>query len=451
MDRKQVLLAAVAALGLAGGEPAAAQLHLPQLPPLQLPRLPAAPDLPPLAAPAARPLEDVLDRRDLVDLRRLKIRELLERHPRRIEADPAGEPIVRNRLVVLSPPAAALEAARAEGFGVERERALEAIGQSIVVLRTPPGMTTAAALARLRSLDPQRGYDFDHLYLPAGAPPTAAAPARAVVPPSPGRGTRGSPRLARIGLIDGGVDLRHPALIASDIHIHGCGGELVPDAHATGVASLLVGRAPGFAGAAPGAELYAADVYCGQPTGGSAATIVEALAWMAREQVPVINVSLVGPANRALERALRILMAHGHLVVAAVGNDGPAAPPLYPAAYAGVIGVTAVDLEEHVLPEAARGPQVAFAAPGDDLAVARSGGRGYATARGTSFAAPLVAGLLATAAGPALPIVEPASARRRVVERLAAGAIDLGAPGRDDIYGYGLLGERLRVDPRALR
>ena len=74
---------------------------------------------------------------------------------------------------------------------------------------------------------------------------------------------------------------------------------------------------------------------------------------------------------------------------------GPAAPPLYPAAYAGVVGVTAVGAARRVLPEAAQGPQVMWSAPGADMAVARSGG-GYGIARGTSFAAPLVAGLLAT-------------------------------------------------------
>ena len=57
----------------------------------------------------------------------------------------------------------------------------------------------------------------------------------------------------------------------------------------------------------------------------------------------MINVSLVGPRNALLERVVASLVSRGHLIVAAVGNDGPAAPPLYPAAYDGVVGVTAVD------------------------------------------------------------------------------------------------------------
>lgn len=139
------------------------------------------------------------------------------------------------------------------------------------------------------------------------------------------------------------------------------------------------------------------------------------------------------------------LVKRGHLLVAAVGNDGPGALPLYPAAYAGVVGVTGVNASRRVLPEAAQGPQVMWSAPGAEMAVARSGG-GYGVARGTSFAAPLVAGLLAAELRE--PDVAGAAA---AVERLAAAAVDLGAPGRDPVYGRGLLAEDLRVVPEQLQ
>ena len=93
-----------------------------------------------------------------------------------------------------------------------------------------------------------------------------------------------------------------------------------------------------------------------------------AFGWMARERVAVINVSLVGPRNKLMERVVKTLVSRGHLIVAAVGNDGPAAPPLYPASYDGVIGVTAVDEKHRVLIEACRGKQVDFAAQGADIA-----------------------------------------------------------------------------------
>src|SRR6201999_3074847 len=99
----------------------------------------------------------------------------------------------------------------------------------------------------------------------------------------------------------------------------------VPEAHGTAVASLMIGRSPRFHGAAPGSDLYAADVYCGLPTGGAVDAVADALAWLVRERVPVINVSLVGPPNAMLESVVRMVIARGHVVVAAVGNDGPAA------------------------------------------------------------------------------------------------------------------------------
>jgi subtilisin family serine protease len=203
----------------------------------------------------------------------------------------------------------------------------------------------------------------------------------------------------------------------------------------------MIGRSERFHGAAPGSELYAADVYCGLPTGGAVDAVADAFAWLVREKVPVINVSLVGPPNALLESVVRAVIARGYVVVAAVGNDGPAAPPLYPAAYPDVVGVTAVDAHQRALIEAERGRQVKFAAPGADMSAANPS-QTYAMVRGTSFASPIVAGLLAAE------IREPdrASAERAIAD-LARRAIDLGAPGPDPVYGDGLVGGDLRPEP----
>jgi subtilisin family serine protease len=211
--------------------------------------------------------------------------------------------------------------------------------------------------------------------------------------------------------------------------------------HGTAVASLLIGDAGQFRGAAPGARLYAADVYCGIPTGGAIDAIAAALGWLGANQVAVVNISLVGPDNVVLRRLVGQMIARGYIIVAAVGNDGPAAPPLYPAAYPDVIGVTAVDAHRHALIEAERGAQVEFAAPGADMAAANCPD-GFTSVRGTSFAAPLVAGLLA----PRLPQPDPAAARQ-AIESLALEAIHLGASGRNSTYGLGLVAEGLRVAP----
>ncbi|HEX7156677.1 MAG TPA: S8 family serine peptidase, partial [Burkholderiaceae bacterium] len=351
--------------------PAAAQLRLPPLP--STPRLPLT-DLETTKRRIIGTVDNTLAPLEQLDLRLHAVYELLK-HRERIDKDPNGQPVVRGEVVVYSPSAAALAAARAAGFTVARQRVLSGLDVTVVVLQAPEGVETKSAVQRMRALDPSGTYDFNHLYTGGGAAqaqdagpsPKATAPgrpsAKASEPARPAAGS-GAARRARVGLIDGGIDATHPALRRADVQRHGCDGAAKPTAHGTAVASLLVGRATGFSGAAPAATLYAADVYCGQLTGGAVDALVEALDWMARERVPVVNISLVGPSNATLARVVAALLGRGHLVVAAVGNDGPAAPPLYPASYPGVVGVTAVDARDRVLPEAARGPQVAFAAPG---------------------------------------------------------------------------------------
>jgi subtilisin family serine protease len=423
--------AVIALAFFAAAGAAQAQLRLPQLPGMQ--RLPGVVDR--VVDRVVQPLPELLSSTTpLIDLRVTTARDLLRRHPDLIEEDPRGEPIRRRELVLVSPTGAALTAAAALGLVKLREEDWPELNLREVVMRVPPGLDTAEALQRLRAAQPDLQADFNHLYARGGD--VVAASGSGLAKP-------GGP--VRVGLIDGGVDRRHAALRRAGGGSWGCGDTPVPSEHGTAVASLLVGRDRGFAGAADQAQLFAADVYCDRPDGGSAEEVVRALAWMARERVAVVNVSLVGPPNRLLEQGVAALVQRGHLLVAAVGNDGPAAPPLFPAAYAGVIGVTGVNAARRVLPEAAQGPQVMWAAPGADMAVARSGG-GYGIARGTSFAAPLVAGLLAAE----LRTPDPAAAAA-AVERLAAAAIDLGAPGRDPVFGRGLVAEALRVVPQQLQ
>jgi hypothetical protein len=410
---------------------AQAQLRLPQLPGVQ--RLPGVIDR--TLDRVVQPLPDLLSpTTQLVDLRSVQVRDLLRRHPDVIEADPRGELIRRRELVLIAPSEAALATAAGLGMVKLREESWPELDLREVVLRVPAGLDTADALERLRAAQPALQADFNHLYSRSGevAGGGAAAPVKQAGP-------------IRVGLIDGGVDRRHAALRHAGGGSFGCGGNAVPSEHGTAVASLLVGRDRGFAGAAVKAELFAADVYCDKPDGGSAEEVVRALAWLARERVAVVNVSLVGPQNRLLEQGVAALVKRGHLLVAAVGNDGPAAPPLFPASYAGVVGVTGVSASRRVLPEAAQGPQVMWSAPGAEMAVARSGG-GYGVARGTSFAAPLVAGMLAEQLR-----VPDVSAAAAAVEALSAGAVDLGAPGRDPVYGRGLVAEDLRVVPEQLQ
>src|ERR1700730_8349926 len=391
-----------------------------------------------------------LDR--LSELRPLEIGRLIRANPRVVEADPNGEPVERNEILGLAPTEAAVDHARELGFLVDREQTIGGMNLRVVVFRAPQGLTTKKALRTLREADPGGSYDYNHINSggasggPApsrGTTETTGMAARDAPTPVPPATSPAQSRV-RIGLLDSGVDLTHPVFRDSVVHTSGCGNHAVPAAHGTAVASLLIGRSDVFHGVQPDAELYAADVYCGRPTGGSVDMLVAAFGWMVQEKVPVINVSLVGPKNLMLERVIGDLIAGGYVIVAAVGNDGPAAPPLYPASYPRVIGVTAVDAHRHVLIEAARGPQVMFASPGADLAAAGND-HAYAAVRRTSLAAPFVAGLRAS--GLAAPNSADAAA---AVEQLAKTAVDLGPPGRDLTYGFGLVGADYRIDPAPL-
>lgn len=420
----------VAAFAACWSEPAAAQLRLPSL---GLPQIgqPGQAGLDNLARPAGRLLDRAVPG-ELTNLRLGQVGQLLERYPKLVEPDPRGAPAVRREILAISPSPDALPAALAFGMTVLREQRFEELGESLVVLGVPESLSTAEALARLRALDPDGGYDFNHLYTVSGAAGAGGVP-------------EGAARAGVVGLIDSGVDTDHPVFEGSTIERHGCDGALHPAPHGTAVAALMVGRAGRFEGAAPGARLYAADIYCDSPVGGSAERIVAALAWMARQKVGVVNISLVGPPNALLGRSVAAMVGRGHLLVAAVGNDGPAAPPLYPASYPGVVGVTGVDRQGRPLPEAAQGPQVMFAAPGSQMVSASVGRPPYRQVRGTSFAAPLVAALLSAR----LPHPDRQGAAQAIAA-LAQGA-ERPDPAARNVLGFGVVGAGLRIDPSRFR
>ena len=412
---RQTLLALTGVFVLSLNVPATAQLlpgsgSLPSLPPVGLPDLPDRTRVLGRVEGAARRLTPEL----LAAARLDRLRDLVRAQPRRLDIDELGQPVVRGEVLAVSPDPASLAAARAAGFTVLRTDSDPELGVSLVALAPPKGVDVRQAVARLRQADPAGAYDYNHIYLGSGG----AVPAPAAAP-------SGSGAPIRVGLLDTGVDARHAAFKGVRVEQRAFAGATRPSAHGTATAALL--------GAGPGGQILAADVYGDGRTGGSASSIVAALGWMAAQRAPVVNISLVGPPNAALAAAVRALSARGVILVAAVGNDGPAAPPLYPASYPGVIAVTGVDARKRPLPEAGRALHVDFAATGSGLRVAKPGG-GAASVRGTSFAAPIVAGRLARL----LLSPDPAGAAR-AVEQLAASAQDLGAPGRDAVFGRGFV------------
>ncbi len=206
-----------------------------------------------------------------------------------------------------------------------------------------------------------------------------------------------------------------------------------PDFHGTAIASIIAGNTIDYAGLAPNAEVFAAAVFEEDARQGEIAStlsLIKALDWLISSEVDVVNISLAGPPNRLLESALKRVAERDILVVAAAGNGGPGADPMYPAAYAEVVAITAVDRNGRVFRLANRGDYLDLAAPGVDLLHARAGG-GYTSSSGTSFAVPFAA----TAAASLIKL----HPGEDTMARLYAAAEDLGPQGRDDIYGYGLL------------
>lgn len=341
-----------------------------------------------------------------------------------------GEPAPR-ALLVVDPSSADLERLRARGFRVRDLQTLLGLDLGIVRLLPPPGMSLERAERELRRLTPGRAVDRDARYRLQGIGCSSEScwPQRLVG----WRTTPASCPSARIGMIDTAVDVAHPGLAGLHIRTRAFAGGSPPElrAHGTAVAGLLAGTR--FPGLLPGAELLVADVFgpaAGTPETG-AFEIALALDWLSRNDAAVVNLALAGPPNAVLAAAVRRARDRGMLLVAAAGNGGPEAPPAYPAAYSEGVAVIAVDRHLRVYPRANRGLHIALAAPGVDLPVPAPGG-GIATVSGTSYAAAFVTAALAR---------ELARTRRPdgLVADPLARARDLGPPGRDPDYGYGLL------------
>lgn len=363
--------------------------------------------------------------------------------PANVDLDDRGQWVRAGEVLALTTNARALARARALGFREVERIPLPALGLVAVRLRAPTGRALPSAVAALRAADPDNAYDFNHLYRQSQARP---APRSRPAPPRRTGRSRAAPAAsapaparATVAMIDGPVAQTHPAFVSAQIVQRSFAGPgpARNAAHGTAVASLLVGRDAGRLQAGlGGGRLLAADVVSGQAAGfdlGAAAAIVQALDWIVAQGGPVVNISLAGPPNALLEEAVRRTVAKGVIVVAAVGNDGPAAPPRYPAAYADVLGVTAVDGSGAVYRRAGRGAHVDLAAIGVNVTVAAAP-RSYAAQTGTSFAAPVVAADLARQHR------RPDSASAaRALAVAAADARDAGAPGRDPVYGAGIV------------
>lgn len=378
------------------------------------------------AADAVEDAEDFAERDDDDDAPALRLFEA--------ELDDNGDRRTRGEWLMLVD-ADEAKALAARGYHLEAVEELPSLGAVLMRASISVAGDIGEAEAAVRRDAPGADIDYNHLYVyhPAsGAPSPRGVAPRAAMKIGAGETGRG----LKIGVIDTRVDVAHEALSGAALTV----SDFVPyDAprpgdHGTSVVSIIAGRSASFEGLAPDAEIYEASVFFAAPDGAVSATtesIVRAIDWLAAQNVSVINLSLAGPPNEILKGAVARANERGLTIVAAVGNEGPAARPLYPAAYDGVIGVTAVASDKRVYRLAGRGGQVDFAAPGVDVLHADDRG-GYSATSGTSLAAPFVTAIVAAAG-------RDGGLDAAAMRRLEESAEDLGETGRDPVYGAGLI------------
>jgi serine protease len=280
-----------------------------------------------------------------------------------------------------------------------------------------------------------------------------------------------------VAVIDTGVVLSHPDLAAQlvpgydfvddDSNPNDPGDQFVFSSyHGTHVAGTIAAATNNLRGVAgTGWGLRIMPVRALTSTGGSQFDVLEAVRFAAgldndsktkpAQPADVINLSLGGEGySQSAQNLVNEVRGKGIIIVAAAGNSA-SSTPIYPAGYAGVVAVSAVDIGKKIASYSSFGASIDAAAPGGDLSRDANGDgypdgvlstwvddstgsqvESYAFAAGTSMAAPHVAGVAAL-----MKSVAPSLTPDDFDTLLETGELtdDLGTPGWDDRYGFGLI------------
>ncbi|MEW6403623.1 MAG: S8 family serine peptidase [Chloroflexota bacterium] len=202
--------------------------------------------------------------------------------------------------------------------------------------------------------------------------------------------------------------------------------------HVSGIIGAVADNGMGVAGIAPNARILTVKALDAQGFG-SYSQIAEAIVYATSQGARIINLGLGGEGNsQVLHDAIDYALGHGVIVVAAAGNTG-ADLPIYPAAYAGVLSVGALDNGLTWATFSSFGSNTTLSAPGIDIYSTYPGGS-YSQMSGTSMASAEVSGIAAMLAGQDQFVI-PAHIR----DALISVSFDLGAPGWDPFYGFGIV------------
>lgn len=217
-----------------------------------------------------------------------------------------------------------------------------------------------------------------------------------------------------IAVLDGGVDasapeLRRKVLKGENFKEPGKDAREDPDGHGTAMAMLIAGNGrdgQGVKGVSPDARILPITVFGSTKESGtnSVPALAKAIRYAADSDAQIINMSLgfqeymvKGSAGSQLRQAVEYAIKRGKLLLASTGNDGESGNYVsYPAAIDGVAGVAAVDQSLSRTKFSTSGPDVALAAPGQDIPIRCTNGKpGYCRSWGTSQATAIASGAAA--------------------------------------------------------
>ncbi|MBW3537850.1 MAG: S8 family serine peptidase [Actinobacteria bacterium] len=245
----------------------------------------------------------------------------------------------------------------------------------------------------------------------------------------------------RIGILDTGIDLAHAdlrgkteacasALTGMGVIVEGvCSDDGLHGTHVAGTAAAVTNNSLGVAGVAPNAELAVFKALNAAGVG-FYADLLAGVHWLyTTGGAKVINMSIGGPQDDALDQELSEAYAVGALLIAAAGNDGDSTKN-YPAYHPDVVSVAATDPEDEPAWFSNCNSDVEVAAPGVNI-WSTTPGNAYAPLDGTSMATPHVSGVAA------MIMSEQGLDAPSTRKQLVGTTDDLGPAGRDTCFGYG--------------
>jgi subtilisin family serine protease len=397
-------------------------------PKLELPAKPAPSKVTKTARKSTAKLPARTEKRFIVD-------EILVETKKDISAAQLADLARRQRLTLIESAGIVLIDAAVHRFRIADGRsvraAVAAVGTEPSVLLVQPNYTYALVGAAVATAEP------------------AAATTEATPAPAPqyaadllhlsGAHAISTGKTVRIGILDTAI-VDPPGELADSVierfDATGAPADGDDPSHGTAIAGIIAAHGQQVIGVAPSATLLSARAFVAAPGGSPSSNsfvLLKGLDWLAGKAAQIVNMSFAGPSDPLFLKEVQAARAKGILPVAAAGNDGPKAPPDFPAADPSAFGVTAIDQVEAVLATANRGVYIAVAAPGVDVLVISPDGS-LVLSSGTSMAAAHVSGAAA--------LLLEADSRLSpddLSRLLSTTAVDLGKKGKDSTFGAGLI------------